>query len=71
MLTTHARGRDITCTFLSVNVNGDGATGYDNNDGDGATDDNPQCQSLVRYCVQVLLECQFEVVLSSRTCSID
>ena len=31
---------DITCTFLSVDVNGDGATGYDNNDGDGATDDN-------------------------------
>jgi hypothetical protein len=28
------------CTFLSVDVNGDGATGYDNNDGDGATDDN-------------------------------
>ncbi len=27
---------------------------------------NPQCQSLVRYRVQVLLECQFEVVLSPR-----
>jgi hypothetical protein len=41
VLTTHARGHDIiTCTFLSVDVNGNGATGYDNNDGDGATDDN-------------------------------
>ena len=30
----------LPSTFLSVDVDGKGATGYDNNDGNGATDDN-------------------------------